>query len=442
MKQTIWLLIPVLIAVYSCTEADFNSSDFVVGDVFIDSNIRVLLIDTMQVETSTMKFDSIITSQSSRILVGKYTDPIFGEVTCSSYLGLIPEHYSIDPEAEYDSIALLLKYDDYYYNDTLQSNTMVIKQLKEVLKPDEGDDFYNTTEVGLEEQILGSLSYIPRPSDTTALEVKLTDELGKDLFVQLQNKSMTNADEFQAYFKGLGIQPGISDDGSIIGFSLAAEACYMRLYHSIAEADGKVQKTLDFPFNAAQSPKPFFNQIKAQDASELLTPLIDQEINLNSSDASNMSFIQSGTGVATRIRFPSIKSLYDIKGNGTLLDVVLKIRPVTGTYDERLYLRDTLSVFLVDQNNELTNQLYRSEIEPVRAILNRANEEFDDIFYEIPLGGYIETLLLTEADTKEALVLLPADYNNAVDRFVLNGNDNTHQYVSLQITYTIYDENE
>ena len=442
MRQMLWLLCPFLIGLYSCSEDTYNESEFVVGDIFTDSNIRVILIDTMHVETSTMRFDSIVTSQSSRILVGKYSDPFFGAVKSSGYLGLLPESYVIDSEAEYDSITFFLKYDHYYYNDTLQSNTIHIRQLKNILRPYVGNDFYNTTEVEVLEEELGALSYLPRPMDTLALEIKLSDELGMVLFERMQDKSISNSDEFKDFFKGLAIQPDAADNGSVIGFSLAAGASFMRLYHSKAEADERIQNSIDFNFDAASSPKPFFNQISTQDPNEYLDFLTGKEINLSSSDTENMSFIQSGIGIATRIEFPSVKTIYDIRGEGTLLNASLKIRPVTTTYDGHLYLRDTLSVFLVDQNNDITDQLYINDLEPVRAILNRANEEFDDIFYEIPLGGYIEKLLLADRDTGEALILFPADYNHSVDRFVLNGNDSSYNQVSLQITYAIYDENE
>ena len=442
MKQLLWLLCPLLIGLNSCSEDTYNESEFVVGDIFTDSNIRVILIDTMHVETSTMRFDSIITSQSSRMLVGKYSDPIFGAVKSSCFLGLLPENYVIDSEAEYDSIIFFMKYDHYYYNDTLQSNTIHIRQLKESLRPSVGDDFYNTTRVEVLDGELGSISYHPRPSDTLALEIKLTDELGVALFEHIQDKSISNSDEFKAFFKGLALQPDAVDNGSVIGFSLAAGASYMRLYHSKAEADERIQNYIDFNFDATSSPKPFFNQISTQDPNDYLDLLTDKEMNLHSSDSENMSFIQSGIGIATRIEFPSIKTIYNVRGDGTLLNAALKIRPVTTTYNEHLYLRDTLSVFLVDQNNDITDQLYLNDLEPLRAILNRTNAEFDDIFYEIPLGAYIEKLLLADRDTGEALILFPADYNHSVDRFVLNGNDTSNKHVSLQITYAIYDENE
>ncbi|WP_251795689.1 MULTISPECIES: DUF4270 family protein [unclassified Arenibacter] len=174
------------ILMVSCSTDTINDSDFVAGGTFTNSNIRVVQIDTMKVETYTMKFDSLITSQASRMLIGKYMDPVFGAVRSASYTELLPKNYSIDSEAEYDSIAFMLKYDNYYYNDTLKSNTIHIKRLSEILYPADRSDFYNTSKVAYLEEDLGSITYTPRPYETDSLFIKLSDTLGLALFGKLQ----------------------------------------------------------------------------------------------------------------------------------------------------------------------------------------------------------------------------------------------------------------
>ena len=430
----IGIIFPLMFA--ACNEDAIDSSEFVAGEKFTESNIRVIRIDTATVATSTIKFDSLITSQSSRILVGKYVDPEFGTVRCASYFELVPSSYTINSEAEFDSIALYLKFDNYYYNDTLRQNTIQIKELNETLKAYNGDDLYNTGSFEYKEENLGTLTFTPRPIKADSLEIKLSDSLGLDIFKNFQEKSITNLAEFRDRFKGIVLHPGETDDGSIIGFSYASEDSYMRLFFSTAEEDERVSNHIDFTINTTSFPTPFFNQIIIEEPNQYLKTLTDREMALESSDAENRSFIQSGLGIATRIQFPHIKSIYDIPGEGTILNAILKIKPSSQSYDDHLILRDSLSVYLVDVNNELTEQL--SDI----AILNRNNQEFNDIYYELPLSSYIEKLLVTERYTGEALILLPDDYNSTVDRFVLNGNNNSDYSTTLELTYSIYDEFE
>ncbi len=423
----------------SCSTDALNDSDFVAGDTFTDSNIRVMLIDTLTVETSTIKFDSIETSQTTRMLVGKYTDPVFGTVKSTSYIQLLPETYGISSEAVYDSLIFFLKYDNYYYNDTLQNSTVHLRQLTGNLKP-EGDSFYNTSAIAFEDEDLGILNYAPRPLETDSLVIKMNDSLGSQLFQSLQEKLITNSDEFKDFFKGMAVLPDESDNGAIIGFS--APASGMRLYFTTSEESEQVQTYIDFAVNTVGTPTPFFNRITADEPIDYLKTLTHQEIDLNSADSGNQSFIQSGIGIATKIQFPHIKSVYDINGEGTLLDAVLKIKPTIGNYGDELLLRDSLSVFLVDQNNDLTEQLVSTTGTALQAILNRDNQEFNDIYYEIHLGSYIEKLLLTDRETGEALMLLPDNYNATVDRFVLNGSNNDDYPITLEIKYAIYNEDE
>ncbi|MBO0320731.1 DUF4270 family protein [Muricauda sp. CAU 1633] len=442
MKHIFGLLCPLYLFLASCSSENYNSSEFLAGEAFTDSNLRVVLLDTLSVETSTMKFDSIITSQSSRMLVGKYTDSIFGTIKASSYVGMVPSTFTIDSEAEYDSIVLYLHLDKYYYNDTLQTNTIHVKQITKTLKPQEGDDFYNTATAEYDSEDIGTLSYLPRPLASDSLEIRISDDLGTDIFTKLQEKTITSSDQFKDYFKGVALLPDETDNGSIIGFSKSTTASFMRLYFSTAEENSREQDYLDIDLDLSSSPAPFFNQILAENPIAPLQTLVDKEINLSSSASNDQSFIQSGIGIASRIQFPHIKSIYDITGKGTILDAVLKIKPSNGTYDHKLVLRDTLSLYVVDRNNDLTEQLLYAEITPVTGILNRDNEEFNDIYYEISLGSYIEKLLLAERETEEALILLPDDYDSTVDRFVLNGMDNSDFSVVLEVTYAIYDEDE
>ncbi|MCK0146193.1 DUF4270 domain-containing protein [Arenibacter sp. F26102] len=433
-------LIAVLTLMVSCSDDTINDSDFVAGGTFTNSNIRVVQIDTMNVETYTMKFDSLVTSQATRMLIGRYVDPVFGTVKSSSYAELLPYSYTIDSEAEYDSIAFFLKYDDYYYNDTLKSNTIHIKELSEILYPEDGSNFYNTSEVAYSEDDLGSITYTPRPLETDSLYIKLSDDLGQGIFEQLQQKDITNTEEFKNYFPGITFQPGEDDDGSIVGFDYSTSV--MRMYYSISEENSRVQYAIDFAINTSSSPIPFFNKMSVVETNEYLTTLTDKEVVINSSDSDNQSFVQSGIGYTTKIEFSNLKTLFDIEGQGTLLNAVLKIKPVLGSYSDELALRDNLSVYIVDTNNNITNQLLGTDGAAVQATLNLDNQEFNDIYYEIPLTTYIEGILTTDRDAEYAIILLPENYNSTVDRFVLMGKEGADEGVKLELTYAIYDEDE
>lgn len=48
-------------------------------------------IDTLTLKTATIQLDSVVTSGSGRLLIGKLKDPVFGDLTSQSFLRLAPK---------------------------------------------------------------------------------------------------------------------------------------------------------------------------------------------------------------------------------------------------------------------------------------------------------------------------------------------------------------
>src|ERR1035437_1460441 len=73
----------LMVALFSCNLS--NIEQFQLGENFVDSNSGVVLIDTMTVYTSTVRFDSIVTNSLSSLLVGGYSNNYTGTVTCKPH---------------------------------------------------------------------------------------------------------------------------------------------------------------------------------------------------------------------------------------------------------------------------------------------------------------------------------------------------------------------
>lgn len=438
-----YLLFPcLLLLIWSCGD-NLYDTDFEADEDFTDSNIRVLSIDTLTVEMSSMKFDSLVTSDATRILIGQYTDTVFGKTTASSYFELLPDSYNVDNDGVYDSISLFLGYDNYYYNDTLLTSSIHVKRLTSRVKPPEGDAFYNVQSLTSEEESLGQLSFAPRPlGGTDSVEIKLSDDFGRELFQRIQQKNITTTDQLREYFKGFTLQPGENDEGAVVGFTTSADESFLRIYYSTHETEEPVVQHLDFSITTDNSPATFFNRIVAEDSETPFRTLTHKEVLLPSQETGNKTYIQSGTGITTRIRFPSVKTLYDIPGTGTVISAILKIKPTNSYYDENLPLKDTLNLYLVDQNNDITEQLVSSESTALQAVLNREDQEFNNLYFEIPLGTYIERLFTATREDRSSLILIPSEYSSSVDRMALNGENNADYEATLEVLYTIYDDEE
>ena len=145
--------------------------------------------------------------------------------------------------------------------------------------------------------------------------------------------------------------------------------------------------------------------------------------------------------MVTRVQFPTIKNLAEIPGTGTLLDATLRIKPPPREFNDLLPIRDSLSVNTLDQNNLLGNQLFNG-LGEVYAIINENDKEFNEIVYEIPVGIYLEEELNEAPEIDNAIAIFPRNFNNTVDRIVLEGETSNDFEAQLIITYAVYDEDE
>ncbi|AXT58104.1 DUF4270 family protein [Aquimarina sp. AD1] len=437
MRELFGLLI-IILSIISCSDREEDIPTLEVGQDFTDSNIRIISIDTFAVELSTFKFDSINSSSNNRLLLGQYKDEFFGTVRASNYFELTSLNYNLPDDAELDSIALVLGYDRYFYSDTTNVAQVNIHVLTDEVDPEE-DFFYNTSVLPYETIPIATRNYIPEPFDEDSLHISLPIAFGQTLFDLIRDGDINDDDELRRNFKGFTLQPRDEDDASIIGFSKSSESTYLRFFYTVPGEFEDDEEAFDLTINSATITPKSFNNIISNVADTFLEPLIDQEINLLSKDSENRSYIQAGTGYATRIQFPTIRKIYDIPGTGTILNATLQIKPPPQAFSNALPIRDSLFVDIADQNNELIDRLFNGQ-GGVFALINEENIEFNEVIYEIPIGFYLEQELQEAPIIDNALVLFSQDFNQTVDRFVLEGESSTDFRARLILTYAIYDE--
>lgn len=407
-----------------------------VGEDFTNTNIRVISIDTLEVKMSTMKFDSIVTSNATRILFGRYEDEDFGDVKASSYFELTSSNFSIEDDAILDSVGLVLNYDNYFYNDTTQTITINVHKLLERIDSEDGN-LYNTSEFDYEPTALNTLNFLPEPS-RDSIYVQLPLEFGQDIFNGIQNNEIEDVESLAQVLKGITIQPSDTNDGSIIGFSIAET--YIKFYYTIPDELEDEEREFELTINQFEA-ETFFNNIQS-DVSNLPLELInDQENILPSTGSNNFSYSQAGIGYVTRIEFPSVKRLSEIPGTGTILNATLEMKPSNDTYSETKPISDSLSLYIVDQNNDLTFQVANS-VDFVRATLERENDEFGDIIYSVPVLEFVDRKFLEQPETEDALILLPPEFNSTVNGLKFNDAFNDDFEARLVLTYALLNEEE
>ncbi|WP_230470710.1 DUF4270 family protein [Flavobacterium cheongpyeongense] len=421
---------------------DTDAGEFVVGSDYLAVNNKVILIDTVTVEMSTINFDSLITSNQSRILIGSYEDPLFGKVKSNSYFQLASDSYSLinsssDTEGTnyvFDSISMILKYDNYYYGDTTKVQTFNIHQLLQKVKPNTDDDyFYNNSALNYSSESLGTISYKPRPVEKDSINIKMNAAFGEALFQKFKKRDITDFDNFTEYLKGLVLVPSTENSSSIIGFGLTSK---VRLYYSKYLGDDIDSYVKDFSIVDATKQ---FNAISLDKTGTLIQNLPVSNSRLSSLLTNNQSYIQSGTGVACRIDFPNIKQLKYISDKGAIVDAKLILKPVNNTYSEKFPLSDSLRVYVADKLNRISGTLNTTSGTPLYAMLNKQSDEFNEnVGYSLSVGGFLQKEMLKQSDSRSSLIFVLPNIYKAVNRLVLGDQKHLNNKIQLKIYYLSY----
>jgi len=432
-----------LIAIFSCG-TDTDAGEFVVGSDYLALNNKVVLIDTVTVEMSTINFDSLVTSSQNRILIGNYDDPIFGKVRSNSYFQLSAGSYSLnnggsDTESTnyvFDSISMILKYDNYYYGDTTKVQTFDIHRLTQKVKPNTDDDsFYNNSVLSYSDESIGSISYKPRPVEKDSITIKMTDAFGAAIFQKLKKREITDFDSFSEYLKGLVLVSSASNSSSVVGFNVGTSK--IRLYYSKYQADTEdTSYIIDFTISSAIKQ---FNSISLDKTGTVLQNLPISSSKLSSSLTNRQGFIQSGTGVACRIDFPNIKQLKYISDKGAIVNAELVLKPVNNSYSEQYPLADSLQVYVADNLNRISGSLQNTAGAYVYGVLNKKSDEFNEnVGYVIPIGNFLQKEMWKQSDSRSSLILTLPGISKAVNRIVLGDQKYPDNKIQLKIYYISY----
>jgi len=440
MKYILFLIL--FINLFTSCQTDNAEGEFVVGSDYLSINNKVLLIDTLTVNVSTINIDSLITSNQSRILIGNYTDPILGKVTSESYLKLTPDNYYIGSSESdtqtvtyvFDSIAMILKYDRYYYGDTTKTQTINIHQLTQKVKPNTDDtNFYNISSLTYDSKSIGTKTFHPKPIGKDSINIQIDATFGKNLFNKLYNNDITDANEFDDLFKGVVIKPSTTNSSNMIGFNTSS---VLRLYYKKANSDSKNSLTKDFTLSDLTKQ---FNNILLDRTGTIIQNLPDSKSKLPSELTNNNAFIQSGTGLACRIDFPFINQLKYISEKGIIVDAELIIKPNKTSITSLFPLKDSLEVYESDNLNRISRVLTNSDGSQKLALLNTTPDEFNEnIGYKVNIGSFLHQEMLKTNGAKSTLILAFPNISKGVNRIVLGNQKNAENKLKLKIYYISY----
>lgn len=437
----------IICSIYACLLCSCSSDvqNYPVGSDFIDNDINIKIIDTFSIKAGTFKLDSLVTSSTSRILLGSIYDENFGRLDARSYLQVHNSDFSISKDAVYDSIGFVLNYDTYVYGDTTQVQTYKIHRIIETFEPeDDGDDFYNISKLKFDPVPLGEISFKPRPNTTTdSLYIPLSQALGEEIFNKIRDKDISNYDDFIQFFKGLTIIPDTLTSSHVLGFKFDVSSSFedssnMRLFFTEDVDDVSEGNNQEICFFVSSADKQF-NAITNNFKDFPILGFDDPETTISSSATSDLIFSQAGTGISARIEMPTLKRLKESSDKNTALNATLTFSPLNSSYDKTKPLKDSLLVFIVDHKNRLVEQLTDIDGANAYALLSEEGDEFNEnTYYEVDMSGFVETILNYEYDLNYALMIQFIDYDKTVNSTVIKDFSDNNNKIKLSVTLLDY----
>jgi len=412
--------IPVLLLIlflFSCTSSSIE--DFVVGENFIKDQTGVAMIDTLTLQTSTIKYDSIASNSSGRFLVGSNYNNFSGYKTANTFMTMKFDDEIDNTEFVFDSLNLVLNYDSYYSGDTTQTQIISIYQLQEEMELIDSY-LYTTSNFKCSSIPLGTINLKPQPNSHKEVKIKLSDKLGNQLsqMIKAKKDTITNQDLFLKFFNGLAIKSQSNVKSAIVGFrtsdsgstdaasnSIVYTKPEIRLYYHLSPNPNDIHDLYyKFSFNTDGV---YFNQVSGDETNSLLDGISNTSNERSTKLTNNYTTVQSGIQIFSKIKIPYLNNLLKIGQNSAVVGATLRLFPIKGSYSKTSDLPDSLYIYSADRKNKLIGQVTipGSTTSYAYAILRTYKEVEETVYYEVDLTSFIETEILEGLETNHSVMI-------------------------------------
>lgn len=418
------------------------------------NEVGVFFSDTFSVETSTVLLDTFSTKNTLNLLIGRYDDPALGIVQANTYFETIPANDSLvliehpDREPIYDSLVLSLNL-VYRYANTSSNQTFTVHRLTQRI--DSEVNYTNRSSLSFDTNPLATFTGSGEDiveNGGNRVDLKLDDTFGQALF-DLANTGVP-LENFRESFNGLTLQAEASDDAGILGFTTISTSSLI-LYYTAPEPkdDGSGDTLINRQLQLFISNGERFNQISNDfSGTELdgLLPLTTRPSHLSN----GLTFVQSGTGIVTKLEFPTLNNLRE-QGEVAINQAELLIYTQdnsTDGYDPSsqliAYQTDVNNNILLDDNgiarvirkeDGTFPMLFESREQSYRGVFSLP---IQDIFSGSAAGNAILISSLPSSPTFGRLSELGISTSPSVNRVVINNQANDAYRVKLRLFYTVF----
>jgi hypothetical protein len=213
----------------------------------------------------------------------------------------------------------------------------------------------------------------------------------------------------------------------VVGFD--AKRFKIRIYYKRFAGDFLKQTFIDFKVT---NPAFQFNNIKVDRSGLPQLSTLQPRQQISSLHTDNTAFVQGGTGLATRLDFPSLKSFFQNQQNLVLNGVNLIIQPVRGTFPKNFLPPPQLQLYVTDQTN-----IPLSIVNGASASISYDYEYGINTKYTFQLFPYIFGQIKSGTNSISPLLLVgSANQGSNVQRLCISDRFYPNTKIQLQILYS------
>ena len=396
------------------------------------------MIDTVTIQLSTIKADSIITSATNNALVGYYRHPIMGGQGSKSYFSLnYPTNYSWDSDKQtFDSLVVFLRPNTYYIGDTAHEALFNIHPLLDEISTHDDGKLYNTSSFSFDALPVAQKQFRPYPVSKEEIEIKIDNSYALEM-IEFLNEYENHVDKetlFKEAFKGFVFDCDTTITKSAIGFSVSDTTSFMRLYSHIS---GLEKEEISTDFSLATSTNQF-NELYSNDDQVVFNQITDGKAVLAEQNSDGIVLLQSGSGFKFRVDFPTLNNLLELKNKGHIVKAELRLKPDMNVMQSadlpaQVYIGD------IYRANDIWGYLTDSNNNPLTSTLSIDYLYHENTYYAFDLTNYLNSRLQEEVvDTDQGLVITLPDTNMGSSFTWLAVNGTNHAKLSSQILLYYY----
>lgn len=179
-----------------------------------------------------------------------------------------------------------------------------------------------------------------------------------------------------------------------------------------------------------------FTNYSADRSKTFLTGLTNQSNDIKSTETDDLTFIQCGTGLATKIEIPYWDQIILREDVGNLLKVELELYPLNLSYREYA-MPHLLNIYTIDEDNELINQLVGEKQKPIESLFYYDDDIFINSHFKIDLTSYLKPKLEDFESENIQLLIMPnvSSMGSFVERIVFTNEKKSDYRFKLKATF-------